>query len=437
MNELDLLVENYFTDSFETFDLFRLVEELMTEASDDLFQQIGDVLGSQKDKLNIASIMKTGRSEIYVRFKTRQDRSDGIAIVKQLLANNGFTVEDRKLSAHSLPVSYVSAGDPSLGVIKLVYKYDIQTRVGLAFEHILAYVITGEMTDKLRKAIDLPRSADNEDVLTMLNSDKWAQYVQRAQDARASIEDKLGEIKSASVAGGTGSKADLILTLSDGKKVGISLKLTIGSTNVYIYNKDLGDGTESKSLIPSPTGEPWWMIGRKRFFNELRKQKDFPKDILYDPSPSDYNPPDWMLEAKKQYSQIYKVIVVKLFAQIRNLLFSSLGSMTLENLADIVEDAHLGKASPNEIRMPLYKLSSSPSGASLKEVPQTTPNMVEIELNKLMPEDMVQFKRSSTGSPTSTIIIDIPGMHKVYINSVKFRSNLLATNRGNLKIKTR
>ena len=29
MNELDLLVENYFTDSFETSDLFRLVEQVM------------------------------------------------------------------------------------------------------------------------------------------------------------------------------------------------------------------------------------------------------------------------------------------------------------------------------------------------------------------------------------------------------------------------
>ena len=29
MNELDLLIENYFTESFETSELFRLVEEIM------------------------------------------------------------------------------------------------------------------------------------------------------------------------------------------------------------------------------------------------------------------------------------------------------------------------------------------------------------------------------------------------------------------------
>ena len=58
---LSFIIENYFTESFEASDLFRLVEELMTEASDELFQQIADVLGSQKDKLNIASLLKTGR----------------------------------------------------------------------------------------------------------------------------------------------------------------------------------------------------------------------------------------------------------------------------------------------------------------------------------------------------------------------------------------
>ena len=121
MNELDLLVENYFTDSFEASDLFRLVEQVMVEASDTLFQQIGSALNSQKEQLHIASIMKSGASTLYVRFKTKRDRANGIAGVKQLLVDSGFAVEDRKLSAHSVPVSYISGGDPSLGTIKLVY----------------------------------------------------------------------------------------------------------------------------------------------------------------------------------------------------------------------------------------------------------------------------------------------------------------------------
>jgi hypothetical protein len=39
MNELDLLVENYFTDSFKASDLFRLVEELMGEQNPEVLSQ--------------------------------------------------------------------------------------------------------------------------------------------------------------------------------------------------------------------------------------------------------------------------------------------------------------------------------------------------------------------------------------------------------------
>ncbi len=445
MKELDLLVENYFTPALDATDILRLVEQVMNEPSEDIFKQIGRTLSSRKDEFGISSVVRTGKNDVYVRFATKKDRSMGVSGVKGLLSKNGLIVNDRKLSSHSIPVSYVSkVDDNSSRIVKIVYKYDIQTRTGLAFEHILAYVITNRITEKLKKSIDLPKDATDDEVKATLNSDKWREYTNtRAPAAYDSIKREFGEVEDAIVAGGTGSKADLVLTVNDGKKVGISLKLAIASTNIYIYNKDIGDGTESKSLIPSPTGEPWWMVGRKRFFNELRKKKDFPDNISYNPSSSDYNPPDWMLLAKKQYSQTYDEVVMNLFTEIRNKLFDSLGNMTLESLADIVEEAHLGKASPNEERMPLYKLASSRSGISLKEVPQTTPNMVEIELNKLTPIDMVRFKQSipSKAKPESrnlsTIIIDIPGMHKVYINSIKFRSNLLATNKGNLKIKTR
>ena len=36
MNELDLLIENYFTESFETSDLFRLVEQVMLQEAFDI-----------------------------------------------------------------------------------------------------------------------------------------------------------------------------------------------------------------------------------------------------------------------------------------------------------------------------------------------------------------------------------------------------------------
>ena len=51
MNELDLLVENYFTDSFEASDLFRLVEQVIGEQKDFSFphQQVASLMRKRFD----------------------------------------------------------------------------------------------------------------------------------------------------------------------------------------------------------------------------------------------------------------------------------------------------------------------------------------------------------------------------------------------------
>jgi len=43
MKELDLLIENYFTESFETSDLFRLVEQVLNE-QENLQDVVGDIV---------------------------------------------------------------------------------------------------------------------------------------------------------------------------------------------------------------------------------------------------------------------------------------------------------------------------------------------------------------------------------------------------------
>ena len=47
MNELDLLIENYFTESFETSEVFRLVEQVLSEQ-----EGLQDVIGAIVDKVN-------------------------------------------------------------------------------------------------------------------------------------------------------------------------------------------------------------------------------------------------------------------------------------------------------------------------------------------------------------------------------------------------
>ena len=97
--------------------------DFISEAPDQLFQEIGKVLKDRAEDLKIASITRRGNSEVYIRFKTAQDRIDNIPDVKKLLADSGFALEDRKLRAHSIPVSYASK--EGQGTVKIVYKFDI------------------------------------------------------------------------------------------------------------------------------------------------------------------------------------------------------------------------------------------------------------------------------------------------------------------------
>ena len=421
-------------------------EETLREAADDLFLQLRTAISPVKDKLNIDSYIKTSPSEFYVRFKTKTDRRENREDFKKVLSDSGFEMEDKRLSSHSVPVTYIrDPRNPEFGTIKVVYKYSTKTRVGLAFEHILALMFDNKITDKIKKRLDLPPSATDEEVLEILRNEQWAPFVERARKLKEVLQGKFDNISSVAVEGGGGGKADLVLTLDTGDKVGVSLKLGIETDNAFIYNKDLGNGIDKPAglpanLIPSGT-DPWWMVGRKRFFESLKQARVIPPDTTYEPSSTDYSPPEWMEQAKIKQPRLYKEAVSFVFSNIRNILFKSLRSLDLENLADVVSEAHYGKASPNVKVMPLYKLSSSPTGVKLEEVPRPVPNHVEIEDKNMTVADMVkrsQVKSRDGGTvPGSRIIIDIPGMPEAVINSVKFRSNMMAHKKGDLNIKTR
>lgn len=415
--------------------ILEVYQETLSEATDDLFLQLRTALAPVKDILNIDNYIKTKPSEFYVRFKTKADRREKRDDFKKALSDAGFEMEDRRLSSHTVPVTYIrDPRNPEFGAIKIVYKYATKTRVGLAFEHILALMFDEKITDKIKKRLDMPSTATDEEVLEVLRDEQWAPFVSRAKKLKEVLQNKFDNISSVAVEGGGGSKADIVLTLDTGDKVGVSLKLGIKTDNIFIYNKDLGNGVDKpaglpENLIPSGT-DPWWMVGRKRFFENLKKAGLLPPDATYDPSSTDYSPPEWMEDAKIKHPKLYREAVSFVFSNIRDILFKSLRNLSLENLADVVAEAHYGKASPNVKMMPLYKLTSFPTGAKLEEVPLPVPNHVEIEEAGVKVSDMV--KRSG-----SKIIIDIPGMPEAVMNSVKFRSNMMAHKKGDLNIKTR
>ena len=101
MNELDLLIENYFTESFETSDLFRLVEQVMEEQKDFSFpnQQVVSSMRARfgDDTISFAVSQKDPR-DITIVVPT-SDRAEAAADIKRFLeANYGeeYSVVDVK-----------------------------------------------------------------------------------------------------------------------------------------------------------------------------------------------------------------------------------------------------------------------------------------------------------------------------------------------------
>jgi hypothetical protein len=90
MNELDLLVENYFTDSFEASDLFRLVEQVMGEQKDFSFphQQVVSLMRTRFDDDTISlTVSERDPRQVIIRVPT-SDRIEAAADIKRFLEAN-------------------------------------------------------------------------------------------------------------------------------------------------------------------------------------------------------------------------------------------------------------------------------------------------------------------------------------------------------------
>ena len=90
MNELDLLVEDYFTDSFEASDLFRLVEQMIGEQKDFSFphQQVASLMRKRFDDDTISfTVSERDPREATIRVPT-SDRIGAAADIKRFLEAN-------------------------------------------------------------------------------------------------------------------------------------------------------------------------------------------------------------------------------------------------------------------------------------------------------------------------------------------------------------
>jgi hypothetical protein len=416
-------------EGIQQYFLQKLKEVKTTADLDQLKNDLTNKIFSSANELGIAGIKQEAANKLVVIFNDKMTRAQNFENLFSLIDNKGFKKEKIKTADSSIPA--ISVTDKDGANVRIISKFSLTTRKGLAFEHLVAYAMNGQVTDKLKDRLDLPKTASDKDVKDLLASDAWKPFLVRALDSKKAIEAKFGGVKEVSVSGGSGGKADLMLKLTKPSKkyktdvIGISLKLSIEQDNNFIFNKDIGDGTQQGSLISNK--EPWWMTGRKMFVAQLLQQGvKIPQP--YNPKLTDFNPPDWMLQYKEKYKKVYDAVVSELFTIIVDKLYESLFKMSVDELADIVSMAHTGKKVKDKVIEPLFKLNSKPGGViDLEEVPQSVPTTEAATTPK---EEIVK-------KIGKRIIIDIPGMPVAVINSIKFRSNMLAGSKSELSIKTR
>jgi len=373
--------------------------------------------------LKIISVTPSNKSEngIVVRFENKEDIEDARPKIRSAIEGNGISTKSEVIEKYdsSIPVIVVSNGSDK---IYIICKYDIGSREGLALEHVVAFLLTSELTDQLKNRLDLPPQASRESVLEKLKGD-YSDVLDVAIKGKKLITQKLGDILKAESVGSINSKADLILTTKSGKKVGLSIKLVteVGRELRFTYNKNLGYGDETDdNLVKNPSGKPWWLVGRQIFAKKTGR--------AYNPNVEDYEAPDWMKKAKEKSPDLYKEAMSEVYEKVRYVYIQNLRRLPLKELIAIVNEAQQGDEKEQGMYDEMYVLVSDTDGIRLEQKGVAKPDLKN--MNGL-------DKMSRVKEDGAKIIIDIPGMSPLTIHGLKFHSNMLSSKHDDLKIKTR
>jgi hypothetical protein len=410
------------------FELTKIALEEELEKQEQLMSHVMDSLQKIVDPdKGIISVTTSNKSDmaVVVRCDNKEKITAARKSAKLAVKDSGISLRDRLIAKYdpSIEITEVSYDDDS-GRVYIVFKYDIGSREGLALEHVMGLLLTGKVTEELKNRLDLPPDASKEQVKSKLKNE-YSDILKIAFRGKRMIEEKIGEIDQAESEGSRNSKADLILLTKNGLKYGLSIKLVTeeGREVRFTYNKNIGYGDEQEeNLVKNPSGEPWWLVGRQIFAKKLGRS--------YSADSENLETPEWMEKAKESKPDVYKESMEEVYEQLRAIFVSNLKSMKLKELVDMVNEAHLGGKEERRKYEKLLVLSSDVDGIKLKESGYEKPDLEKIKLEGMDKSDIVK-------TDGAKIIIDIPGMSPLTIHGLKFHSNMLSSNREDLKIKTR
>lgn len=380
---------------------------------------------SDIDGLSVTTSNKSDMA-IVVRVDDKDQIEKARKKVRSAIKGDGISLEDKLVKKFdpSIECTVAEYSDGS-GRVYVVYKYDIGSREGLALEHVVQFLLTRKITDELKNRLDLSPEASKEDVKEKLKGD-YRDTLDVALKGKKLIDSKIGQVVDAESVGSANNKADLILSLADGRKVGLSIKLVTeeGRGVRFTYNKNLGYGDETDdNLVRNPSGKPWWLVGRQIFARKVGSRS-------YNPDKEDYEAPTWMTKAKENHPDIYKEAMSEVYAKVRDVLTTNLRRLKLKELVAMVNEAHMGAEEERGEYDDFFVLTSTSEGVNLERQGGGKPDLETIKAKGMNKNDIVRQE-------DSLIIIDIPGLEPLTIHSVKFHSDMLSGDKQNLKIKTR
>lgn len=421
----------------------------------------GVVTGLLKDKFGELSIFGVEDistktiSRLKIVFRNALTRYQGINDVRQILSDFNFV--EVPTSKSTIPMDqYTYEFEGATNKVQILWKFRNNSTFGNAYEHIMAYTLSGLVTPQLLNYLypheEDPSIFSTNEVSATLQEAQWSPLYNAALRDAEKLVSQFGTISNVVVQGGTGAKGDLRFYQKKEDEGGavegeveLSIKFSItDSNNIFIYNKDMGYGDEEWSLIRNPRGEKWYQTFRRLFFEAIKDNSNIESPETYDPRTDDdgIKPPRWMIKAYNENKDIVREVSAEIYSEINRLFVNNIinyeGSdrERIEFLAKMIVDAYHGaevvsyydiENTAIQRRAPLYKLNASISNSSLEEVPLLYPNN---EAFALAPEQLVQTNGSN-------IIIKVPGMQTLVINSFKFRNNAISTRTSDLRIKTR